>query len=791
MKNNYLFIIFFIIFIVGNSYASENFKFESKSIEILNSSKIIKAKDGVKVTSNNNIEILALESTYNKNTQILNLIKDVNIKDIINNITLSSEKVIYNKKEEIIFFPVQTKINYGSDYRLFGKNITYDKENSRIFSDEKAILKDKQNNILNLLDFDYSINEKVVFTTKLNFIDKKQNIYNSSNSIIDLNNEKISSKDIELYLNEKGELGQNARLIGSSLKSEKNLSIINDGIFTTCKKEKCPPWSLKSKKITHDKKNKLIKYDKSVLQFYDIPVFYFPKFFHPDPSVKRQSGFLIPSIINSSTNGNSFKIPYYHVVSENKDFTLTPQFYLNKDFLIQNEYRQKEKYTSHITDFSLKKFENSSKSHFFSNTKKIIENSFDYSEIEINLEKTSNDTYLKKSKIKTNTRENDNQSLLNSYIKFNANNDEYKIFSEMSVYEDLSKSKNSDKYQYVFPNFTLSKTLKTELNLNGKFNFQVSGSNRLKETNVEEKYLINDLTYDSENIFSKFGSISNFEVFLKNTSKKGKNSTVYDDKTKTENYSSIAFSSSLPLKKESSNFISNLTPRILARYNPDKSENISNLDRQINSTNLFSTNRLGLNDSLEGGQSFTVGFDYDLNDDKNNKLFGLNLGQIFRDTSDRRFPKKSTMQNKSSDIIGNLDFLLIDNLDLNYEFSADNNLDIMNLSKLDATFNVNNFVTTFEFLEENNDIGSNSYLSNNIKYTFNNMNSLMYNTRRNRKTDLTEYYNLIYEYKNDCLVAAIEYNKDYYKDRDLKPSEEIFFKITITPFASINSPSLK
>ena len=39
------------------------------------------------------------------------------------------------------------------------------------------------------------------------------------------------------------------------------------------------------------------------------------------------------------------------------------------------------------------------------------------------------------------------------------------------------------------------------------------------------------------------------------------------------------------------------------------------------------------------------------------------------------------------------------------------------------------------------------------------------------------------------MVAAVEYNKDYYQDRDLKPSEEIFFKITITPFASVNSPS--
>ena len=294
----------------------------------------------------------------------------------------------------------------------------------------------------------------------------------------------------------------------------------------------------------------MITYDKSTLQLYDVPVFYFPKFFHPDPTVKRQSGFLIPSLINSSKNGTSTRIPYYHVIDDHKDLTITPQFYFNKDFLIQNEFRQKEKNTSHITDFSLKKFEKSSKSHFFSNTKKKLNNDFEFSEIEINLEKTSNDTYLKRSNIKTKTRENYNQSLLNSYVKFNATGDDYKIFSEMSVFEDLSKSKNSDKYQYIFPNFSISKLLKTQKDINGNLNFKTSGSNRKKETNVEERYLINDLNYSSNSFFQILDSVSNFEIFLKIQLKMVKIHLIMMMNTQTENYSSFSFNSSLPLKKK-------------------------------------------------------------------------------------------------------------------------------------------------------------------------------------------------------------------------------------------------
>ena len=57
--------------------------------------------------------------------------------------------------------------------------------------------------------------------------------------------------------------------------------------------------------------------------------------------------------------------------------------------------------------------------------------------------------------------------------------------------------------------------------------------------------------------------------------------------------------------------------------------------------------------------------------------------------------------------------------------------------------------------------------------------------------NLREFYNLIYQYKNDCLVAGIEYNKEYYTDNDLKPAEQLLFTITIVPFGNINSSNLK
>ena len=793
MKNK-LFIIllnFIFIFISNLVYALEEFYFESQTIEILKSNNEIFAEGNVKATTTDGVKIYADKSRYLKDLNKLELFDNVIFIDEINDIELKSQNILYFKDSEKIISKDNTKINFLSSYKIFSSNITFQRDEMEISSKEETTLKDNLNNKITLYGFHLSLNDKILKSNKIKFKDEFENIYNTNEAIINIQDKKIVAKDIEVYLNSEGGLGGNARIKGSSMISENNITEINNGIFTTCKpNDNCTPWSIKSKKIYHDKNKRIINYDDSVMQLYDFPVAYFPKFFHPDPTVKRQSGFLTPSLINSSSLGNSLNIPYYKVLSENKDFTFSPRIYFNNDILLQNEYRQEEKRSSHISDFSFKKLTNNSKSHFFSNTKFRPNDNLDYSELEFNLETTSNDTYLKKNKIKSNTRNVDNQSLLSSYIKYEASNNDLKFNLETLVYEDLNQTNDSDKYQYILPSFSLSKRLDTSLDLNGDLNYQISGSNRKRETNINETILINDFTYLSNSFFSKYGSVTNYEILFKNTTKNGKNSEKYENEVKTYNYTLGSISSSIPLNKKYGNYSLGLKPKMMLNFSPNNSENNKGLDRKITSTNLFSSNRLALNESIEGGKSLTIGFDYNMNKDSD-EIFNLSIGQIFRDINDKRLPVKSTMQNKTSDIVGSLEIKPNDIFNLGYEFSADNNLELMNFSKINTSINVNNFITNFEFLEENNDIGSNSYFATDLKYSFNKSNFIGYNTRRNRKTNLTEFYNLIYEYKNDCLVAAIEYNKDYYQDRDLEPNEEIFFKLTITPLTSVNSPNFK
>ena len=128
---------------------------------------------------------------------------------------------------------------------------------------------------------------------------------------------------------------------------------------------------------------------------------------------------------------------------------------------------------------------------------------------------------------------------------------------------------------------------------------------------------------------------------------------------------------------------------------------------------------------------------------------------------------------------------------IKYDFSLDDNLKDNNYELLTTEFKVNNFVTSFEYLNENNTAGKESYFTNKTSYSINDSKSLIFESRENKKTNLTEFYNLIYQYRNDCLIAALEYNKNYYTDQDLKPEENIFFNLTIVPFGKTSSPNLK
>ena len=794
MKNSFISkISFFLTFLIFSFSAfSDELKFEATSIEIIDEDKVVIANDGVKILSSNDLIIDANQMKYDKEKNFLEASGDIIVNNKEKNIKIKSDNITYDKKIEKIVSSGNVVINFEDSYSLNTKEIIYLKKTGEIFINHTSKIKDTFGNNIELEKLNFNANNKLIKGKMVKLLDIEKNFYNFDSAIIDFSENKIIADNVSIDFDKNifGNPLNDPRLKGNYFFSDGKNSIIKKGIFTTCKKnDDCPPWQIKAKEIEHDKEKKVINYKHAWLEIYDQPIIYFPKFFHPDPTVKRQSGFLAPQAINSSSLGLSFKLPYYKVLSENKDLTFTTRIFSENETLFQNEYRQVNKNSKHVADFSLKEKNSKSKTHFFSNSiAKLNMDAFDISEIELNLETTSDDNYLKTHNIKSVV--NNNQSLLKSFLIFRGSSRDIDLETKFEVYEDLTEDNSSDKYEYIFPSYKFSKRIPS--NYNGGYEIISRGNYKNYDTNVFEKVLINDLKFSSNPKITPSGFVNKFNLLLRNITSEGENSSNYKNKFSSENYGSFFYDISYPLKKEGKFFNNFFTAKGALMYSPNSNKDLKTLDRKIDINNIFTQNRLSLNDSVEGGQSLTLGGEYSLKGKVDgNDIIKAGLATVLRDDEEKNLPSKSTLNNKGSDFIGSLIFEPNKNLKFEYNFSMDSDFESSNYNLFKTDLSVNKFVTTFEFLQEDDEVGSESYLSNETTYKFNDAYSLKYRTRRNEKTDFTEFYNLIYEYKNDCLTASVQYNKDYYSDNELKPSEEIFFSISIVPLATLNTPNFR
>ena len=349
---------------------------------------------------------------------------------------------------------------------------------------------------------------------------------------------------------------------------------------------------------------------------------------------------------------------------------------------------------------------------------------------------------------------------------------------------------NSDRYEFVYPNYNLVKNINFENNFFENLNINSSGNQKKHKTNVYEGVQINDFLITSKEFVNTFGFINNFEVMIKNVNSHGKNSSKFKNDEQSEVFSLISYNNSFPLIKEIGKYDHFLTPKLSLKHSPNDTKNITNEERYLNIDNVFSNNRIGFNETVESGSTLTLGFDFNTKDGRNNTLINSSVASVFRDEEDHNLPTKSTLNKKQSDIVGKFEFFPSDVLDFKYNYSIDNDIDQFNLHRIENKFKVNNFVNNFIFYEENNIIGKNSYYENTLSYNIDASNSLSFKTRENKKDNITEFYNLIYEYKNDCLTASIKYNKEYYTTNNLKPKEELFFNITLVPLGSTETESL-
>ena len=788
--------------IIFNVYSNDQITFDVSEIEILDGGNKIIGKNRGSINTNDGVTIEADKFEFDKIKNILKAQGNIKVSDKLNNYDFNAQKLSYFKDKEKIKIEGKAEALISSNYRFITQDISILRNEMIIDSDIGATIFDTINQTrYEIGKFSYSLEEEILKGEKI-FINTKykepfSDKFFFKSAIFNLKNQSYIAQDINIDFKKDifGNKANDPRFKGLSSSRKEGVTTINKGVFTTCKKNNnCPPWSIQADKITYDENKRQIFYNNALVKVYDIPVLYFPKFFHPGPTIKRQTGFLVPHINNSNVLGSSLQIPYFYAPSNNKDFTFKPTFFDKDIFMFQNEFRLQNKNSFLIADLNIVDGYKSKESkrentltHLFSNFSTDLDfDNFVDSSINISFQKVNNDTYLKvfDTNLVNTDLKPDNYDILTSDVNLNLENEKFALSTGFTAYENLNEQ-NSDRYQYVLPYYDFSKSFFDNNNF-ASFDFLSQGDNILKDTNSLRSRMINNLNIQSYDYFSDNGFKNNLNYYVKNIVSAGKNNTEYDASPHVKFMNIFEIVSSFPLINKNEKFANYLNPKVSLRINPSDMKNYKNKNRQINSENLFNIDRLGLNDTLESGKNLTIGFDYKKERiDDINKYFEFKIGTVLRTKSNNNIPLNSTLDKKNSNYFGKIYNNLNDNFNLNYEFSIDNDLNEIQYTSLGATITKNNFVTTFNYIEEDGQIGSTNILENMTTFNFDERNFFTFRTRNNREIDLTEYYDFIYEYKNDCLVAGIKYNKTYYQDRDLEPTEDFMFSIKLVPLTSI------
>ena len=580
----------------------------------------------------------------------------------------------------------------------------------------------------------------------------------------------ISDKDFNnsIGVNPKIRMSSGARIVGSLFaRKDSNVNQIDNASYTPCLEknyimQRCPGWKLNAKKVIHDTEKKNIYYEGAILSILNIPVFYTPFFSHPDPTVKKRTGLLMPILSSDNVLGTSISIPFFYNISSNHDITFTPNIQSKSDDYYEINYRHLTKNHNFNLDTSISDNESKTgtKNHIFIDG--TVKNPF--GKFVYKIETSNNDTYLRKNNIYDQTiltsGLNFSKEMKNTYLDFSSYSYKHLNNSTEQKWEYVYPMINYDVYKYKDPIFGLNWRIENSLlnyrDINKNFNQQISTEILSKKIKISQE---TGLKFEN--------AIQNRLLYFNNGS---------NNLSQLRIFPQISSKISYPLSKYINNKTELLEPiimPILAPYN-----NYSN-DQSISNSNIFELNRETSLSQWESGPRVNYGINWLINNDS--YTVNTSIGQSAKINKD---DNSNNSKEISDYFIGNtFDFknigyvktdITIDRINL---YLKDNNINSsIELGKIKFGFDYD-----YETL---NKIKTSEQISIGAKVDFLNDTNLIMSVRKDLMSDKSIGNAFGVHYENDCLAINFDYFRDFTAIDDIKNSRGFSFTITLKPFGS-------
>ena len=759
---------------------------------------------------------------------------------------LQGGKVTYTDNNSLIIAEgdASAKDQFGKE--IFSEKIIYNKKNSTIKTIEKSIFIDGKGNRLFADSFLYDLNLKTIDVEKnVEYLDKEGNVFNFSSLKYQEDIEKGVGVNLKAQLIDKSSVegfrGEFDNKLGTLIIKEnesglfKNIFNIfksNQNTYTPCEDkenssktivERCPDWSLTTTKTTHNKNEKMVYHENAVVKIKNIPVFYTPYFSHPDPSVKRKSGFLPPTIKNFTDLGRTVKTPYFWAIDDNKDLTFTPIYYFDENPIFLAEYLQLNKNSKFYIDTSYTQGYNNinkkdkqgvslqrtggSRNHLFFNFLGKYENLLlGENDLEINVQRISQKNYLNVNQINTDHVKQDTASL-NNGITINSYEGSRKINIEAHIYENLNIDNKNEKYQYTLPSIQFNNYF-NKFNQSVNTNLLFSAKNLGGDSNQINQR--NEFSTASDLITSKSTGIgSTLRSTFSNINMQNSNIESNKENFNSDTFATFGIEAGYPLMKVDGKFEQTISPKVLTKFSTGST---AYADSALTSySDIFSMRQNPFNSS-----SFGYGIEYEGNNKNiNNEVFfnsKVSMGQLLNEKKLNSSTTLNSISEKSSDFIGGAEMFysqkikeskeikvddetqntlgIKNGLNINYNYILSNSLNKILKNQLDATYSRNGNSFSSSYYETHDYIGNDHYIDLKYEKNFDNDVNVLLGTKKNIQDSFTENNSIELNYDSDCLKIGLSLVKTFYQNQDLKPSNNLIMSIVLKPFGTPIAPDL-
>ncbi len=129
-------------------------------------------------------------------------------------------------------------------------------------------------------------------------------------------------------------------------RTQGNYTVLQNGVYTACEPckndpKKPPLWQVQAARIIHDQTEKMLYFEDARVEFFGVPLAWVPFMSAPDPTVKRKSGFLFPTVSDTTQYGFGVEVPYYWALAPNYDVTVSTMATTRQGELFQGEWRHR------------------------------------------------------------------------------------------------------------------------------------------------------------------------------------------------------------------------------------------------------------------------------------------------------------------------------------------------------------------------------------------------------------------------------------------------------------------